>query len=602
MTVMQVLMRSVATGLLVGGVVGAEPVVESPDFEVEAVPLESARVTGHDASMAANLRAVPFVTVSSQGAAVGQSDLSIRGSAFSGAGLTLGGIGLTSPQTEHFNAELPLIADTFALPEVRTGMDQLRAGSGHLAGTVELSLLPLEQRRRLTVGGLERGGLWISGLLQQRLFEGASTSGGAGVFGGYADIPDVDNAGNDVRQASGGARLQLVFPESVLDAVAGYQKKTFGARGYYGVTAEWDAEETLTDQLLFASWRRELAGDGFLRASMARRVLEDDYTLYWTLPGIFNNQHETTVHDVLADGFFHVGGRAHALWRVSGRDDSIRSTNLGDHDRASATAALVPGLTLGRWQVDGGATYAHFESETDRWLPQAALTVHPGPNRVRLAYNQTIREPSYTELNYESPASLGNAGLRNQRNETVELAAQGPVGAWLDWQAAVFHTLSHDTVDWIRETPESARWEAASLGRVRTTGAEAGLRARSENGHQLGLAYTVLRKSANVELHSSRYVLDYPEHHLALSGWIALSLRTALEFRQALVRQASNALRESSSTATPAMLALHVTPGFTDHAQISLTIENLWDDRFEVFPGQRTVTPRRATVGLTLHW
>jgi hypothetical protein len=36
--------------------------------------------------------------------------------------------------------------------------------------------------------------------------------------------------------------------------------------------------------------------------------------------------------------------------------------------------------------------------------------------------------------------------------------------------------------------------------------------------------------------------------------------------------------------------------------QLSLMVNNLWDDDFEHFPGQETYAPRRVSASLTLDW
>ena len=57
----------------------------APPLQVSEKPLISVQQTGQDDSVSTALQSLPGVVVLSQGVAGGQSDLSIRGSSFSGA-------------------------------------------------------------------------------------------------------------------------------------------------------------------------------------------------------------------------------------------------------------------------------------------------------------------------------------------------------------------------------------------------------------------------------------------------------------------------------------------------------------------------------------
>ena len=64
----------------------------APPLQVSEKPLISVQQIGQDVSIATSLQSLPGVVVLSQGETVGQSDLSIRGSSFSGAGLSMFGL------------------------------------------------------------------------------------------------------------------------------------------------------------------------------------------------------------------------------------------------------------------------------------------------------------------------------------------------------------------------------------------------------------------------------------------------------------------------------------------------------------------------------
>ena len=115
--------------------------------EVPTITVTASSRTVQNAAIHDALRAEPGILLNSQGGS--QNDLSIRGSTFSEAGLSLGGLTLRNPQTEHFNAELPLPAALLSRPSVFTG---LANQGGHLAGTAGFDLLPVTGRKQVEAG------------------------------------------------------------------------------------------------------------------------------------------------------------------------------------------------------------------------------------------------------------------------------------------------------------------------------------------------------------------------------------------------------------------------------------------------------------------
>jgi vitamin B12 transporter len=594
----------VLSGLLAVGAVFAESVVvEQVDMVVSADVLHSGRVVGQDASVSVTLAGTPGIQVNSQGVPGGQSDLSIRGSSFSGAGLSLNGLSLGNAQTEHFNAELPIISAVLSAPTVLSGIDQTVSTEGHLVGTASFSVMPIDTGRSLTLGAAEDNGYWVSALLQERLlFAGGDGFTGLGAFGAYTEINAVDYSDNDVRSKRGGAQYQVVRGDSQWDLLVAHQEKRFGARGYYGVTPAWKAEEETEDTMILGSWVRGDTDQAFLRSSLLRREQTDDYTLFWSLPGVYNNAHRTVLHAGVVDGRAFLGRHGVLDWRMHGQEERIRSSALGNHERTRGGITVIPGLSCGLWHIKAGIRQEVFEDDDSETLPQGsvevALSDHLG---LRLSHSQSVRQPSYTELNYESPASLGNAGLENQTAKTTELAVTGDV-AGLQWRLALFQRETDDAVDWIRETESSTRWAAQNLGEVDTEGVDLGVSFRASDGSRLAAQYMYLKKETDAEVYSSRYALDYPEHYVLLSGLWQITERMGVELTQAFRQQDANPLRGSSDAGYDGTLAIHVVPMVHPQAQITLMVNNVWDDDYEVFPGQSTVSPRRVSAGVTIDW
>jgi len=122
-------------------------IASGAETNIPTITVTAAAETPESAAIHEVLRTTPGVVLNSQGGS--QNDLSVRGSSFSGAGLSLGGLTLRNPQTEHFNAELPLPAGMLSRPSVRTGLNNQ---GGHLVGTVNFDLLPMSGKKQVEAG------------------------------------------------------------------------------------------------------------------------------------------------------------------------------------------------------------------------------------------------------------------------------------------------------------------------------------------------------------------------------------------------------------------------------------------------------------------
>ena len=551
--------------------------------------------------------ALPTVVISSQGGSGAQTDLSIRGSAFSGAGLAVAGLALRNPQTEHFHSELPLPASLLSSPRVDTGMDQaIEAGGGHLVGSVGFDLAPVTGRLAIEAGVGERSRAWQSVVAQTPVWgEPGCTVYGVGAFGGRETADGVDRPDNDLDRTYGGGQVQATGRDWQLDLVAGHQEKEFGARGYYGVTPDWYADESIEDTLVLGRWRLVgRSGESRLRLSAAWREVEDRYRLFWTMPGVYQNVHTSRVSTAAADGLFPVsGGEAFAAWwRIAYDRDEIDSSALGNHDRSRAAFSLIPRVTAGDVRMEAGLRAEAHTDDSPAWLPQARVTWTVAPRQTLYAsYTASVRQPSYTELNYDSPGSLGNQGLKRQENHAFEAGYNGAPSDTLTLTAAAFAYRSRNTVDWVRETEEATRWTATNLGTVDTLGTELDVRWTATRTLDVRGGYLWIDKDADLPLYASRYVLDYPERLLrAAAVWRATG-HTAVAFEQGARLQTHSPVREGGRTAYPARLSVRHVPQRWRNAELAVALDNAWNDDFQALAGQPS-PGRRASASLRLAW
>jgi iron complex outermembrane receptor protein len=569
--------------------------------EIPVITVTASAQTAETAAIHDVLRAEPGVVLNSQGGS--QNDLSVRGSSFSGAGLSLGGLTLRNPQTEHFNAELPLPATMLSRPDVRTGLDNQ---GGHLVGTVGFDLLPIIGKKQLEAGFGSDHRDWQSLLVQHML----SDTLGLGVFAGRESASGVDYPDNDLDREYIGGHLQFRENDTQVDLIIAHQKKEFGARGYYGVSDALEANEKTEDTLIFLSATKGNVNADYLRGGISWHEFNDDYTLpTYILPSGFpyRNVHRSRVSSAFVDGrTIEINGWALG-WRGDVEEERIASTGsgpLGHFHRTRGGVSLLPQWRGDRLKVTVGVRGEFFTEESAELLPQLGAEYALSDNLTAFAsYSESVRLPSYTELNYNSPGSFGNMGLGPQSAAQTEIGMKGIPSEFMDWKVTAFHRGTQNTIDWTQPTAGS-RWTATDIGTLNTYGVEARLGWYPAQNFEMQLAYTWLHKdkeAADFGAYASRYALDYPEH-LAQASMLWRPVQSIeVGTVQSLRLQTENNTRTSGDFGADSSFVIRFTPPQADYATLGLLISNAWDDDFQAFPGQRP-PERYAGISLTLNW
>ncbi len=545
---------------------------------------------------------LPLIVVNPQGAGA-QTDLQIRGASFSESGLSVGPLALRNPQTEHFNANLPLSTLIFESAEVLTGLDSSLNGESHLAGTVRLDLAPVTSHGMFKLGAAENGEFSTSAFIEEPLGYWGATAIGASVFAAWSDLSrGLDYPDNTLKSDAIGTRLQFLNTWSQTDIVFGRETREFGARGFYGVTPTLAAFERTRDSLAMAVGQALSETLGDIRYGVTWREFEDEYAL----PEIdYLNEHRSTTVSAALAGITPISktDRLDLNWNVSVESEKLVSDNLGDQARRSAGITLVPQLGLGNEITLSMGGETRFFSHESPWIGTLGGIKWTAAQGVEfyIDYVESVRQPSYTELNYESPASLGNSGLDH------ELSREWTGGVrWrntektLTAQLAVFQRDTSETIDWIKNDVEDA-WQAENIGDVRTTGVELTGGWIPHPKLQLELAYTWLEKETETEAAIGRYILDHPRHELAFAldwqiiDWI--ELRTDTTFRH----QTDSDMRTSDRTGVMLDAELEFSPGCLRGGYLTVFCDNALDDDFEPIAGQRP-TPRRFGLSYTQAW
>ena len=553
---------------------------------------------------------LPGVSLRSQGYASPQADLSIRGAPFSSSGLLLSGMALHNPQTEHFQSDLQVPYDVFGTPQLLTGLEQFRQSSGHPAGSVTLDFAPMEDLRRVEAGG-GSGDQFANLRMTHTDVTDDHLTIGEGAFAEAASVDQTDGQpDNYLNRWSAGAQAQVRGDNNQLDLLGAYGWRAFGARGFYGAPASFASEEQVAESLVTAA--ATLGNDNPDRPpshiTAGWQQTDDQYWLTRTNHGLYANHTLTdtaTLHGdtrlaLAKDWDLDLRADADEEWIDGTHTGTYSGYGLGTHERGHLSLAALPRYTVGDLTFTAGGSFDTFSDDRSAWLPAAGIEWHPSATRkVTLSYTEAVREPSYTELNYNSPGSLGNSGLSRQLTRTVELA-------WREKQSfaegglALFAEDGHNMVDWVRSTPGGA-WKATNLDHVRTYGLLADAAIPVTHSLDATFSYQALVKTCDTNLYASHYVLDYARQTGRAGIRARLTDNLALACWQECAAYADNPARNGTDVSLSANAELRWQVWPREGLEVAAGVSNPWNNSFETYPGQ-PCADRRYYASMKRTW
>jgi len=510
------------------------------------------------------LRDNPGLLINSQGLA--QHDLSIRGSSYAGGGLSLNGLNLRTPYSAHFNTELPVPIDLLSEPGVQTGIEN---AAGHPVGTAAYTTIPMENSGHVsTVLGIKEH--YASGIF--------SVSSGVGGFLEWETARRVDYSANTLERHSGGVFVQHFADDWQLDLIGAHQQKDFGAQGYYGIPRDAYAEQKTADSLVVLSAVKGDLDDAFLRAGVAWRQFNDEYTG----PSLHDirSRYATAVIEGRTIEIQHIALNLRSDFEHEWTDGTYSA------DRTRGSLLILPEVRLEKFILKAGLNTVLQTSESAEWLPLVGADWLITDNSTLYAsYLESVRQPDFETLE-------NNPSLEMEQMNQSELGLRRFFSASLDWRAAAFHRKVAHASDRIGGT-------ATDLGMLQVYGAESAVRYAPSEALRFSALYQWIHK--DIEHRDGFYELDYPEQLLMFSFFWSPVNEFAVQFNQRLRYQTENTARTGNDFSADASLGLHWLPRFTNNARLSFRVDNLWGSDFQAIPGLKP-QPRSASAGITVLW
>ena len=498
------------------------PLAES-SASVVVLPVEGKTLTLESSQEL--LRQDSSVFLEERGAGGGQADLVLRGGTFEQALVLLNGFRIDDSQTAHHNLDLPIPLDAMDSIEVLHGAGSTLHGADALSGVVDfLTVAPAANSLRLRsgYGSFDENEESLLAALARKRWSSRLTAN-RNFSTGF--MPDRDYRNEDASSESWvSSRL------GISDLLIAVSDRSFGANQFYGPYNSWERTKGW-----FTSGRQELGSRTV--AAFGYRRHTDEFVLLRNDPSVYENNHIDGSWQASLRHTLPIANSSVLLFGLESDGDSIHSNNLGLHARNRGAGYVDLDLrpTKSRWNLSAGLREELFSGGV-----QSALAPHLAGSlrltsqlKLRASGGYGFRLPTYTDLYYSDPATIGNPNLKPESAWSGEAGADWAPSSRLTLSATGFYNRQHNTIDYLRAAslPNPLlpafctvnTWCAVNLSGLRFAGVESFATWTPATGQKIQLAWTSVR-GAQPPLNGleSEYALNYPVENLRATWTAAL--------------------------------------------------------------------------------
>jgi iron complex outermembrane receptor protein len=460
------------------------------------------------------LRQDTTINLQSRAGAGVQADLSIRGTTFEQSLVLLNGLRINDPETAHLNLDIAVPLDALSRVEVLHGSGSTFYGSDAIGGAINLITERPAVDTRFSL--IAKSGAGNYGSLENHLRADYSTRLVSEELAGSRDtsngfMPDRNYSSNAL---SSETWLSLL-PIGTTDVMLATSDRPYGANQFYGAYDSWERTKGW-----FAALQQQVGQR--TSASFAYRRHTDLFVLLLDQPNYYRNNHITTAWQGALRRADALGTNTTLSYGLEANGDAIHSTNLGIHARNQGAGYVNLSMrSLKRLSLSVGAREQVFSGGDSVFSPNVAAAYSlTGTVRLRGSVGHGYRLPTYLDLYYSDPATIGNPNLKPESSWSYEGGVDWtPASAPLTLSATGFSLQQKNGIDYSKYDL-SKPWQAVNVANFAYNGAEASMKLRLPRSQQLQLGYTAVQAGSPPPGLISEYAFNYAVQS-ALIAWSA---------------------------------------------------------------------------------
>ncbi len=419
-------------------------------------------------TMESALSLIPSIDVRERSGKGTQADISIRGGSFDQTQIMLNGINFTDARTGHQTHSIPIDIETISSIELLNGV----SGVGAYAGAINILTTPLktEDYVRIDLSGGSYGYSYSN-------ISGAMTRGNLRLFGagsfrradGYTYNTGFENWNGYLRATYESERWGF------FDAQAGYQKRAFGANGFYSLSNPEQFETTQT-ALGSLRWVKPLSRATTLNSSISYRKNLDNYE--W-IKGSTVGENFHSTDNIGAEVYLEHKSRLGVS--TLGADytyNHIWSTNLGElQEEANGRYTHADARNIGNFYLRQTKRWERFDAGASVGLSATPYGTSPiwsisggyrplSGLRVEVGANESMRLPTFTDLYYSSATQIPDPDLVPESAITYRIAVNFERGKWSS-NAELYLRDGDNIIDWTHSEEDGTTDSAADIYHAR---------------------------------------------------------------------------------------------------------------------------------------
>lgn len=449
---------------------------------------------------------VAGIELRSRGAQDVQSDIYIRGGGFDQVLLLIDGIKVDNPQTGHHTLNAIIPVDLIERVEILKGAAGRVYGQNAFSGAINIvTKKSSAEDLQVTLSGgsfdYRKAALFAA---DQRESSNHTLYAETISSDGYRYNTDYDNQ-NYFWKSSWDTNQEPI------ELLASFNNRRFGANGFYASPTFTDQYEATQSSLLGLT--TSINGNWQIKPKLYWKRGQDEFILFKNDPSIYRNMHITNKigSEVNATKKHALGttGIGFELAHVS-----IQSNNLGEHTRTLVHGYLEHRFANTRWDITPGFSVSHYTDQDTFFYPGIDIGFQvTGNSRLFFNSGYTYRIPTYTDLYYNDPTTVGNESLLPEKALSTELGFRLRQSNW-KLSVTLFQRDAKNYIDYVKLV-EDERWQATNIDQILSQGGEVDVVVNS-NSHKISIGYAYLNDDVDgVSSALSRYAINSRKHHLS---------------------------------------------------------------------------------------
>ena len=474
------------------------------------------------------LQQVAGIDIRRRGTSGMQADLYIRGGGFDQTLLLIDGIKVEDPQTGHHTMNMALPIEVIERIEIIKGAASRIYGQNAFTGAINIITSKVAEDMvsiKLEAGSYEQqnASVTISKKIQDQsvLFHYSNNSSE-----GHKYNTDYKNENYFLKNS-------FQIKGQLIDMMSSFNERKFGANGFYASPEAIDQyEETQASLLGFST--KIVKENLIIKPKLYWKRNQDMYVYLRHNPAVYRNLHISNKVGFEVNGSYksELGSTGFGLDVSSVK---LSSNNLGNRNRTMVNLFLEQQVKFADEKIDltPGVAFSYFSDVSTNMNYQSNFFrnffAYPGldigyqiNDDIKFYSNigYTYRVPTYTDLYYNSPTTIGNDNLNPEKALTQEFGARFDRDG-LNINFVVFNRDASDVIDYVKNI-ESAPWEAFNIREINTTGYEVDLSYDFYLGaflkQSINIGYTNIKDDLKqTDFGFSRYALNSLKNHITTS-------------------------------------------------------------------------------------